>query len=55
MRIIANITLSVLHINSKGIYHRDIKPENFLVKYIDREKFYLILSDFGLALTKIEY
>ena len=29
---LANIIITVHHINSGGIYHRDLKPENFLMK-----------------------
>jgi eukaryotic-like serine/threonine-protein kinase len=41
--------MGVNYLNSKGIYHRDLKPENFLVKSDSNGKFYLHLSDFGLA------
>jgi len=48
-RFLANMALSIHHINSHEIYHRDLKPANFLLKRLNDGKIYLYLNDFGIA------
>ena len=49
LRFLANIIMTVSHINSRDIYHRDLKPGNFLIKTERNGRVYLYLNDFGIA------